>query len=443
MNYISQRNLSFLLLTLFLAVSVCDSEARQYEFSSATFDTDPLVKVSAEFDADETVQQPAGRLSLWGALTGGTVHIRNRIRGEFVNQQGTDIARAVTNRFQLGYRTLSLSGFSGYVDFVDVRPVGRDRYNAAGLNDQPNRAIIADPRLTLLNQMYGQFSTDTGDLLLRAGRQRIIHSNARFVGNVGWRQNEQTFDAVTVNSSLGLENLKAEYNYVWQVNRIFGPDHPAGIFESDSHLAHLTYENPFPGSRITAFAYHLDFDNAPEASSQTFGVRLNGSFSVSEIFSVNYSGSYARQNSIDRTPVDYSADYYLANVNAGIIGGVRAGISYEVLGSDDSEAAFQTPLATLHAYQGWADLFLTTPSAGLEDLSIFASVPLTGGSTATVRYHWYTFRESGERAGGELNASLGKRVNEYVSILIKYADFQSESFLPDTRKLWLQAEISF
>ena len=36
-----------------------------------------------------------------------------------------------------------------------------------------------------------------------------------------------------------------------------------------------------------------------------------------------------------------------------------------MLGSDGGVAAFQTPLATLHAFNGWADLFLTTPARGL------------------------------------------------------------------------------
>jgi len=44
----------------------------------------------------------------------------------------------------------------------------------AGLNNEPDRAVIADPRLTVLNQMYAQFSSQSEDLLLRAGTPIIV-----------------------------------------------------------------------------------------------------------------------------------------------------------------------------------------------------------------------------------------------------------------------------
>ena len=40
---------------------------------------------------------------------------------------------------------------------------------------------------------------------------------------------------------------------------------------------------------------------------------------------------------------------------------------YELLGSDGVTVAFSTPLATLHAFEGWADKFLATPAAGITD----------------------------------------------------------------------------
>jgi len=437
--------LSSLFTITFIVLFVAESTACEFEQVSNGLcpNVDFLLYRNAELNIFDDADIENSHKSFWKALTGGSVHVHNRFRTEFVNQDNTDEATAITNRLQLGYHTLSYSGFSGFVDFVDVRPVGRERYNAAGLNNEPDRAVIADPRLTVLNQMYAQFSSQSEDLLLRAGRQRIIHNNARFVGNVGWRQNEQTFDAITLNSTFGVENLKLEYSYVWQVNRIFGPDHPAGIFESDSHLAQLSYADLIPGSKFTAFAYHLEFENAPASSSQTFGFRLNGSFNISDSISLNYTGSYARQNNTANNPVNYTADYYEANAGLGKTGWVTTGISYELLGSDNGQAAFQTPLATLHGFQGWADLFLMTKPDGLQDISLYASSSQWEGFSATIRYHWFTFSESDERAGTELNASLSKRFNDHLALLIKLADFRSDSFLPDTRKLWLQAEVSF
>ena len=38
----------------------------------------------------------------------------------------------------------------------------------------------------------------------------------------------------------------------------------------------------------------------------------------------------------------------------------------------------QTPLATLHKFDGWADLFLTTPNKGLQDLYAGAAYRFDG-----------------------------------------------------------------
>jgi len=389
------------------------------------------------------VAEQENRNSLIRAITGGNIHLNNRLRSETVH---TDVARdafAITNRLQLGYSTQPLYGLSAYAEFLDIRPISRETYNAAGLNNQPERAVIADPRMTVMNQLYAQFQENTTDLILRIGRQRIIHQNARFVGNVGWRQNEQTFDAATLNTSFGIENLTLEYSYIWQVNRIFGPDHPAGIFTSDSHLLHLTYNELVPNSTLTAFYYNLDFENQPALSSQTIGFRLNGSINLTDDLSLLYTGSYVLQQDSGDNPLDFSTDYSLTDISISKRNTGRAGVAIEVLGSD-ADASFQTPLATLHAFQGWSDLFLSTPAGGLRDLNVYASSgQLPWGLSALARHHWFYGDESGNHLGRELNASLGKRISQNLSFLIKYADFRSNSTLPDTRKIWLQAEFTF
>ncbi|MCC5913336.1 MAG: hypothetical protein JJU46_03070 [Balneolaceae bacterium] len=402
--------------------------------------TENRVGLTAAADLDRSI---SNRSRFWQALTRGRVDLNNRIRSEVVSTDGFDSAHAVTNRLRLGYRTQPLYGFSGYVDFLDVRPIGPERYNAAGLNNQPERAVVPDPRMTVLNQLYGEFRSETGEVVMRTGRQRIIHQNARFVGNVGWRQNEQTFDAFTASTSLGLDSFHFEYNYIWQVNRIQGPDHQMGIFESDSHLAHLTYDNLIPGSRLTGFLYHLNFDNAPVLSSQTAGFRINGRFSLNADHAIHYSGSFAIQTDAGNSPLDYNANYYLVDLGLSDTGLGRIGASMEVLGSDDGVASFQTPLATLHAFQGWADLFLNTPGVGLQDLKLYANISLPRGAEASINHHWFYSDQSGHLLGREAGASVGKQVSEHLSLLVKFANFQGINALPDTRKFWMQAEISF
>lgn len=406
----------------------------------------PVVSDSLQFaEFDKSIPNIApqeNRNRLLKAITGGNIHLNNRLRSEAVR---TDIARdafAVTNRLQLGYGTQPLYGISAYAEFLDLRPVSRETYNAAGLNNRPDRAVIADPRMTVMNQLYAQFCESSTDLLVRVGRQRIIHRNARFVGNVGWRQNEQTFDAATINTSFGIENLNLEYSYIWQVNRVFGPDHPAGIFTSDSHAASLTYSELVPGSTLTAFVYSLDFENQPALSSRTVGLRVNGRADLTDDLSLFYTGSYAIQQDTGDNPLDYSADYSLTDISVAKRNLGRAGVAIEVLGSD-ADASFQTPLATLHAFQGWADVFLSTPAGGLRDLNIYASSQLPWDLSALAKHHWFYSDDSGDYLGRELNVSLSKQLTENLSFLIKFADFRGNSTLPDTRKFWIQTEFTF
>ncbi len=70
-------------------------------------------------------------------------------------------------------------------------------------------------------------NTSLPDTTLTLGRQRINLDDQRFVGNVGWRQNEQTYDGFrVVNKSI--PNLTVDVTYFDQVNRVFGKESPVG-----------------------------------------------------------------------------------------------------------------------------------------------------------------------------------------------------------------------
>ncbi len=89
------------------------------------------------------------------------------------------------------------------------------------------------------------------------GRQRIALDDQRFVGNVGWRQNEQTFDAVRVVSK-SVPTLTVDATYLNQVNRVFGPDSPQGRWHGDGWLGNVAWQLPIIS--LTTFAYVLDFE---------------------------------------------------------------------------------------------------------------------------------------------------------------------------------------
>ena len=373
--------------------------------------------------------------SLSDAISGGSLLLNVRTRYEHADQDGLEESNAFTLRTRMGWETAPLYGIKGMVEFEDVTILGsEDNYNQAGQSGA-GRTVIADIEGTELNRATLSYGTENTNITL--GRQRIILDNARFVGNIGWRQNEQTYDAVTLRNT-SLSDTTLHYSYVDNVNRIFGDHHPKGEFGSDSHLINLSYSGLSVGT-LTGYAYLIDLENAPGNSSDTFGISLTGKQSVGDSASINYRAEYASQSNAGDNPTDYDADYYRLELG-GTSEGYSAGIGYEVLGSDNGKG-FATPLATLHAHNGWADAFLATPTGGLEDLFIWGGVKI-GGMPLKVVYHDYSANVGGGDFGSEWDLVLSRGIGDNWKAIAKYSHFDGDS-LPDRDKLWIQAEYSF
>ena len=207
-----------------------------------------------------------------------------------------------------------------------------------------------------------------------------MFADARFIGNVAWRQHEQTFDGVSlVDTSLPATTLT--YVYVTRVNRVFGQNSAVGRYDSHSHLLNAVYSGLMPYLKLESYAYLLDLRQAPTLSTATYGARGDGSFNLGDGFTALLNGQYAHQNDYAKNPLNISLSYYLGEAGLGYRG--FTGLAgYEVL-QGNGTMAFQTPLATLHAFQGWAETFLTKPPNGIKDLYVkgaygFAAAPFAG-----------------------------------------------------------------
>jgi hypothetical protein len=383
------------------------------------------------------------------AIFNGKVSFNLRARAEIATMDGLDTSQAYTERIRLGYGTKPLHGFKFFLEFEDTRSADESLYNAAGLNGEPKKTVIADPESTELNQFLAEYKNEYFGA--KAGRQRIILDNARFVGNVGWRQNEQTYDAYTLTSGW-VENLNLFYSYVDDVNRIFGPA-ARRDFKSDSHLLNASYKLQLDDlnlGKISGFAYLLDFSNSAANSSNTYGVRYTGDLAFDEEFGLTGTASYAYQEDAGKNPTNYEADY--VNAELSVVGKKlgRVGGGYELLGSDDRTFAFRTPLATLHAFQGWADQFLTTPAAGLEDVYAFVGINLPFGIKSKIVYHWYFSDKGSSEFGQEFDAVASKAFSKNFALLAKLALFDGRNSnllttaqASDLQRFWVQAELKF
>lgn len=393
--------------------------------------------------------------TLVDALTKGKVDLYARLRYEFVDDDQTTAlikdADAVTLRTALGYNTALFHGLGLYLQFEDVRAINED-YNDGGTNGEVQFATVVDPEGAELQQANIRYEGVT-NTIFRLGRQDIEHRQAplhRYVGNILWRQNWQTFDAfrathnALVDQWTGLPQLKLDYTYAWNVNRIFGENNKIADRDDmrmNSHFMRAEYEGFMPLVKLEGYGYLLDFDESVNAPTQrlttnTFGVRAEGSKALGKKWSVLYTGEFAKQRDASDNPIDIDANYYLGELGATyqvghkFLSAITVKGSYEVLEGDGliagTNRAFQTPLGTNHAFQGWADRFLVTPADGIRDFFVTVRAGLYGGATAMFMYHNLSSDNDDYDYGVEYDAVLEKPFAKNWLVGAKYAAYDAD-----------------
>jgi len=390
--------------------------------------------------------------SLKGAIDSGVPIVDIRLRYEDVDQANKPRnANAITVRARLGYQTGQYYGFAALADFDFVQHLGPKHYfDSIGGGSSALYPTVADPDLVALNRLqltYGMRLTDTAaannvqDLRLTVGRQRVIFADARFIGNVGWRQHEQTYDGISlVDTSLPATTFT--YVYVTRVNRVFGQNSPMGRWDSHSHLFNVVYGGLLPELKVETYAYLLDLRQAATLSTATYGVRADGNFALGNGVNAILNANYAHQDDYGRNPLSISLNYYMGE--AGLTyQGITGLVGYEVLQGNGS-MGFQTPLATLHAFQGWAETFLTKPPNGIKDLYVrggygFAAAPFADKITAAVIYHDFSAEHVSGDYGSEWDATVEAQIDPNFMVGTAYANYHGAGPFPDKAVFWLYA----
>lgn len=395
-----------------------------------------LTLVSATAGAQET---DPGSLSLTEAIGNGKFGLGFRYRYEYVNDDNPvlfdDTAHASTVRLRMNYRTGTWRHFSAFGEFDYVGEVLLDDFN--NLSGDPGRGdypVVADPKGPDLNQLYLDYSA-SDNARLRFGRQRILLDNQRFVGGVGWRQNEQTYDGMSL-SVKELGNAELQYAYVTTVRRIPGNEVAAGRHDVAAHLLNVNFKVNDNWS-VVPYYYYIDNEDAAGASTGTFGVRATGKVPVGES-NLSVVAEYASQSDVANNPVSYDADYLNLSASYAWDNGLSLALAYESLGGDQNRAgsAFRTPLATLHAFQGWADKFLATPGAGVEDLFVTAKYK-AGDWNLTGVYHDFSAEDGSADWGSEFDFSAGRSLGNGYGLLLKAAMYDADQHSADTTKFWV------
>lgn len=360
------------------------------------------------------------------ALSDSSVKVNLRARYEGVDQDGIEkSADALTLKSRITLNTGTFNNFSMGLE-VDKVHAFVDDYNNTQ-NGQTQYPVVADPEGTDVNQAFLKYANNGFSALV--GRQRVLHNNQRFVGGVGWRQNEQTYDGVR--AQYDADKFSVDYSYIHNINGITG-----GNVSGDFHLVNANF-NINKEHKVSAFAYILDYDAANQAknSSSTYGGLYNGKFGP-----VFVNASAASQSDNGDNLASYTALYLNAEVGSKF-GGVTVLGGYELLGSDNG-VGFNTPLATKHKFNGWADKFLGTPSDGIQDIYLTVKGAISDVKLSAT-YHDFSADVGGKNWGSEIDLVATYEINKNYSVLVKAASYSADDYGTDTDKIWLQGVAKF
>lgn len=422
----SRLALAFLGVTVALATVPARAQSPQAQNAAKADGTD------GKKDASDI----AGRLGLKGHVI-----LETRLRNEYVRQEGLDDATALTFAARFGYEIEPVKRLSLLVEGEGVAQL-TNTYSDT-VRTVPGRPIVADPEDIQLNRFQARYAfADAGSATL--GRQRIVYDDARFVGNVGFRQNEQTFDAASFDWKAG-DALRLRYAYIDRVNRIFGGQIAAGVFKSDSHIAQTDWQTATLG-QISLFVTALDFQNSPANAQLTYGLRWNKPFK-SGGWRARLEFDGARQEVYRGGTAPFDVYYGKAKATIGT-GEIDVALSGEWL-QGDGGASFQTPLATLHAFQGFADVFLRTPPEGLRDVNLGLlwkprAFPVGDGFSLLMRGHIFTDDEGGSLLGREFDALARLPLKKWLAVELKGAVFDgADARFASRTRLWFAVETRF
>ena len=359
-----------------------------------------------------------------------------RLRYEFVDQDGApNDANAVTLRTRLSFAVAWADHGSALVEFEDVRAFGSNRFNSTA-NGMGTFPVVADPDATELNRAYLGYVAPH-EIALKLGRQKIVRDRGRVIGDVGWRQNQQTFDALTAGRAAG--KARFWFAYLAGAKRIFGDQHPNPVnreFDLDGYAAEGEWKLA-PGS-LTAIVHYLDFENDMLRSHRNVGLRWLGSQKAGDAKFVYRLEFIDQAPHADGDSINESEYFALEAAYKAKRWGVGANV--ELLGGDGLYG-FQRPLATLHAYNGWADRFLDTPAEGLEDMYLTGNVKL-GDYNLAGQLHRFKSDMGSIHFGDELGLAVSHKCTDRVDVILKFAQHNAKDVGVDVQKVWFSVRFA-
>ena len=407
--------------------------------------------------------------SLTDAFKGGKTNFATQYRYETVETpNGTKgQAKASTLGARLGYETGDFHDFSGTIQYQAVMANKQyDNFQGTAGGQTANLNAVADPGGAGVVQAHLTYK-GIADTTIKQGRQVIRYDDDRWVGNVDWRQSWQSFDATSITNK-SLANTTIQAAYVTNVNRVIGTEATGG-FAGDTHMKStlLNVNNKSMSfADLVFYNYRLDYTAQVQAnaatdkfgfgSTNTTGLKVMGNASAIGDYKLSWVAEYAQQKDNKLNNKDYNAKY--TNLNAKLdmnFATIQPGM--EILGANNG-ASVQTPLATLFAFNGWADKFLVTPTIGLKDTYVKARSNAMG-IVYGADFHQFKSDTGNLGLGRELDLIAEKQIDKVFAVGARAARYKASTetvsntasanaaaggiALTDTNKMWLYGSMKF
>ncbi len=387
-------------------------------------------------------------------------YLEFRPRYEYVDVDGSpkDAANALTIRTKIGVKigtVLGIKGLSAQLEAIDVSALIDDYYP-----QKNGYETVLDPDNTRLTQAFIVYNY--GNYAFVAGRKYVIIDDHRFIGNVNWRQMPQSLGVVAIAGS-PIQNLNFLLAGVYERKGIIDKLNVDWHMDKMPIVLDVNYKVS-PALKLKGFAYLLtDIHN-------TYGVKASGKIDFNGI-KFSYLGEYAKQtdpyenDNLDRKP-DIDTDYYRIKVGAAY-SGFFGNVMYTYFGdADGKDAGFSTPLATLHKFDGWADVLLPGAAKGfyygLDELCVSVGYKNKVFGKFMVAYlDFQADKDQGDLGskdiGSEVDVLYAKKLTKRLSFLAKAAFYNADNGYcigatcnpttakgrNDVTKYWLQLDYKF
>jgi len=365
-----------------------------------------------------------------------TYNIDARLRQETVDDAGFNReAGASTLRLRAAVQHAFNAQWSARLEFEGTTHLGNERFNSSA-NGETAYPSVVDPDNAEINQAWLAWAPSTATRFA-IGRQKLNIDNQRFIGASSWRQNEQTFDAFEATHGFA-NGVQLRYDYLGRVQRVNGENNPNENLARWLLNAHLLNGSGKLGpGKLTGYGYFIENRTLPLTSHRDLGLR----YAIDPDDKAHRAWGLVLEAAQQRPYADGAdrnhANYWLAE-GAWRWQGNTFRLGEERLGGD-GHYGFATPLATLHAFNGWADRFLNTPVDGLRDRYLGWNRKF-GRFDATVVAHDFAADHGGRDFGNEFDASLALAITPRWTALAKIADFNGDEGPLDVTKAWLSLE---